>query len=117
VFLDLGSDAFYKNDWQYSSRYYQLAERSLRKTGFATRPKILWAISVFNFGDYEDGLFTLEDVIRDKSADKNLRAEAIYRYVCCVSKIGHVNKINRIVQYSKGLDMSAEWQKRLDMEL
>ncbi|MDR3273843.1 MAG: hypothetical protein LBS87_00710 [Puniceicoccales bacterium] len=117
VFLDLGNDAFSRKDYKFSSSYYQSAEKALGETEFALRAKILRAISLFNSGNRERGLTVLNEVVHDKLVDGNLRAEAAYRYVCCAAGSGEVDKVNKIVQYSKGLNIPVRWQGRIETEL
>jgi tetratricopeptide (TPR) repeat protein len=117
VLLELVSEAFYEKNYKLASTYYSRAKEALRGTELATHSKILYALSLFNLGENEKSLAILDKVIRDKLTDECSRAKALHRYICCAKETGRADKISEITQYSKGLNMSNGWLKRIDAEL
>ncbi|MDR2436162.1 MAG: hypothetical protein LBD33_02540 [Puniceicoccales bacterium] len=117
VLLDLGNEAFYGKNYGLASSYYSQAKEALEGTELAAHSEILRAISLFNLGECGKSFGILDEIIHSKSAEEYSRDEAIYRYICCAKESGRGDKIDEIVRYSKGLDISERWAERIEAEL
>jgi hypothetical protein len=117
VLLDLGNEAFYGKNYGLASSYYSQAKEALKGTELATHSEILRAISLFNLGKCEESFSILDGIIHNKLTGECSRAEAIYRYICCAKEGGRGDKIDEIMRYSKGSNISERWAKRIEAEL
>jgi hypothetical protein len=117
VLLELGDDAFRECDYKAASFYYGAAGKILKKTELAVRALISHAVSLFISDEQEAGLVILDQIIHDKSLGNHLKSEALYRYICCAKVDGNNDKINEILCYIDGHDVTERWRERLNSEL
>ncbi|MDR2721171.1 MAG: hypothetical protein LBB15_02690 [Puniceicoccales bacterium] len=117
VLLDLGNEAFHGKNYELASSCYSLANEALNGTELAAHSEILHAISLFNLGKCEESFSIFDRIIHSKSTEEYSRSEAIYRYICCAKESGRGDKIDEIVRYSKGLNISKGWVERIEAEL
>ncbi|MDR0679905.1 MAG: hypothetical protein LBF42_02620 [Puniceicoccales bacterium] len=121
VLLDLGDSSFAKNNFKLASLLYSWAAKaflgkSLNKTDFSYRGRILEALSLFNLWEREKCFAILDEIGHNEMIGKHFRAEALYRYLCCAKESGEVAKMSEILSYFQDANMPVNWLQRIEAE-
>ncbi len=117
VLMDLGDEAVRKEDLQNALLYYNLAAKAFNNNEMRIWADISYALTKLSLGDKIFFVKSLDEILHNDKVSSHFRADALYKLVNFFKAENNEVKIEELMHYAKGLDMSDNWKKYIEGDI